>query len=170
MSKTLFILRHAKSDWSQPKLADIDRPLNSRGVRDASLVGDWLNRFCIDKQIESLHALVSPATRAVTTHEILTTCLQQAQTNFTIVEGLYLADCDELLESIRHCGLEGDVLMLVGHNPGMHELVEQLASCTLTKFPTCAIACIKFDVTAWDQVSSASCVSNQLTRPKKLRP
>ena len=169
MSKTLFILRHAKSDWSDVDLDDIKRPLKPRGTRDARLIGDWLHHYCLENDVDSMHALVSPAVRAATTYDVVARSLTGIARGHTRTEDMYMADSAEMLEMIRACNHAEDALMLVGHNPGMHDLVEELTSLSLDRFPTCAVACIEFDVRSWDTMVPKRYRASQFIRPKLLR-
>lgn len=122
MDRELILLRHAKSGWGQPELADHERPLNGRGRRQAPLVGAWL----ADEDCEPDLVLCSSARRARETLEGLlgATGWQPA---VRIEEGLYHAEPETVLELIAW--LAGDVrrLLVVGHNPGLSLLSSRLA-------------------------------------------
>jgi len=167
MSKSLIIARHAKSSWAQAGMADIDRPLKKRGFRDAQLMGGWLNNYCSDKRIHDIRQLASPASRAQLTAQLITEPLTGIVIVRETVDSLYLADMQKLLEVIQ--SQNDDRLLLVGHNPGLHTLVELYSGRYLKKFPTCAIACFEFDTDNWKAACSDNCVDYSLVRPKDLR-
>lgn len=125
MTFKLFIMRHAKSDWSGPGISDFDRPINKRGQKNAKRVGQWMmENDLIPQQIVS-----SPALRAKQTTEFLaeafTECIP-AKIQFD--EDLYLASVDTLIESIQLYKNNLNSLMLVAHNPGLEQLVDFLLS------------------------------------------
>ena len=114
---TLILLRHAKSDWSVES-ADIDRPLAKRGRRQAAEAGTWLaaNVDRIDL------AVVSPATRAQSTWELVAAELD-APPQMRIDDRVYAASDDELLAVVRELPDSVETAILVGHNPGLEDLV-----------------------------------------------
>lgn len=122
MKRQLLILRHAKSDWNT-NVADFDRPLNKRGKRNARQMG-----ICIQQQrLHPDYIISSPAKRAVQT-------IKRVVDNSTIdaalihyVDDIYLADLSTLLASLASVPRQAKLVLLVGHNPGLDELVEYLA-------------------------------------------
>jgi len=118
----LHLLRHAKSSWDDPALADRERPLAPRGERAATLVGTHLAREGVRPDL----VLCSPARRAVETLERLRAAgapLPAAE----LEEGLYGATAGELAERLRRLPAELASALLVGHNPGLHDLAGVLA-------------------------------------------
>jgi phosphohistidine phosphatase len=136
--RTLILLRHAKSDWAGTA-PDFDRPLAERGLRQAPEVGQWLA-----KNIPAIDlAVVSPANRARTTWQLACEALDPAPpTEFEV--GVYAASADDLLEIVR--GLPDDALtvVMVGHNPGMQDLVALLTD-EFVPMTTSALAVIGLD-------------------------
>ena len=120
MERTLVLLRHAKSDWSGGE-PDVRRPLADRGRRQAPEAGRWLAAHVSDLEV----AVVSPATRARQTWELVSAELG-APPRMEVDESVYAADEEELLEVVR--GLDPDlgVVALVGHNPGLEDLLSLL--------------------------------------------
>jgi phosphohistidine phosphatase len=168
MSRHLFIIRHAKSSWSKPNMADIDRPLNDRGFRDVKRVGPWLNRYCKQNKLKNLHFLVSPATRTRMTLEHMAPFLKDVSHVEQVERDLYLAEDKQLVELV-HAQIDSiEALAIVGHNPGLHGLVQLMSGQEIDKFPTCAIACLEFDSASWHDATAASCVNFELVRPKQL--
>jgi len=170
MSQHLILLRHAKSSWAKPNTADIDRPLKKRGRNDAALIGRWLNQYCFDREIKKITALVSPASRTCATFEHINMKLHDVKTDLTIDESLYLATDKQLLKIVQSQNTKTSAIMLVGHNPGMHELYERLSSRSIDKFPACAVACLSFDASDWEQVSKKNYREDEYCAPKMLRP
>lgn len=113
----LFLLRHAKSDWGSPALADRDRPLAGRGRTAAAAMARYLHAQHIHPDL----ALCSPARRTRETLDIIAPSLGDGvQTAFE--EDLYGADADELLARLRALPAAIGSAIVVGHNPGIHEL------------------------------------------------
>lgn len=116
-------MRHAKSDWSGPQISDFERPINKRGTRNAIRVGQWMNENNhIPQKIIS-----SPALRAKETIELVTEQISKFNLeDLTYEDELYLADFTQLIEFINTYKDKVQSLMLVGHNPGIENLVNYL--------------------------------------------
>ncbi len=172
--RRLVLFRHAKSDWSNPRLTDEERPLDPRGLRDAPRMGEWLAAHGIVPD----RALVSPARRAQQTWELARARLG-AEVPAETVEMLYsFGSHRPLMEAVRRFGGDARTLMLVGHNEAMHELAETLAKTgdarqlkrLRKKFPTAAVAVIDLPVAEWFELSDLA--PGHLVhhvRPKDLR-
>lgn len=142
--KTLLLARHAKSDWGVPGVADHDRPLNSRGRRDAPemarrLVADGLR---VDRIVSS------SAARARSTADEYA-----AAFGLVVVDEplLYAASARSILAIAAALPDEADVAMLVGHNPGMTDAVDELTG-AYAELPTCAVAECAVDVGSWAEL------------------
>lgn len=141
--KTLLVLRHAKSSWADASLSDHDRPLKRRGRQDAPRVGALLH----DEGLTPGVIITSSARRAVETAKIVA-AESGYEGKIVISEDLYHADPDSYLEVAREHGGVHDVVMLVGHNPGIEDLVEQFAG-NWQRMPTAALAEFRLDIGAW---------------------
>ena len=117
--KRLVVLRHAKSDWTQP-VSDRQRPITSRGARQASEAGEWL--AAQPWQIDL--ALVSPAVRASSAWDLAAAHLDEVPTQR--VEDAYTFDGDALLGLVRRQPADLTTIVVVSHNPAVEELVEAL--------------------------------------------
>ena len=133
--RILVLLRHAKSDWSGGE-PDERRPLAERGRRQAPQAGRWLaeNLDTVDL------AVVSPAERARITWELASAELDDPPTA-RIDERIYAASVDELVEVVHELPDDVRTAVLVGHNPGIEELVGTLTG-TWVQMPTSAVAVI----------------------------
>ncbi|QEO14827.1 histidine phosphatase family protein [Agromyces intestinalis] len=146
--KTVFIVRHAKSDWGDPALDDHDRPLNARGRHDAPAMG---RRLAARGVVPDL-ILSSTALRARTTAAALAAAFDLEPGASVLLDAtLYAASTSHLLETIR--GLDDAVgaVMLVGHNPESSGLVHRLTGEAID-LPTCAVAEVALDVAHWADV------------------
>lgn len=137
--KRLLLLRHAKSSWDDPSLADHDRPLAPRGRKASKVIGSYLR----DEQIRADVVLCSSARRARETLE-----LAGVQGEAQVERGLYGASVDQLLGRLRRLPDELDTAMLIGHNPAIQELAAGLVAPTSElaerKYPTGALASLAF--------------------------
>jgi phosphohistidine phosphatase len=122
MMRQLLILRHAKSSWNDPKLPDHARPLNGRGRQTASVLGQVLRDSFEAPEL----VLVSSARRTLQTFQALGSF--GPETHVTPLDALYLANLQQLLQALH--GVDEAVcrVLLIGHNPGLHELAMHLAS------------------------------------------
>ncbi len=148
--KTLLILRHAKSSWKNANLADFDRPLNRRGKRDAPRVGALL------KQEEIIPDLIisSAAARALATAEaaaLASGCESEIQTT----RQLYHAWPEAYIELLQAVPDQYQRVMVVGHNPGMESLAEELAG-EWIRMPTAALVQISIEIDQWSKLSLES--------------
>jgi phosphohistidine phosphatase len=123
MNLYLYIMRHAKSDWSGPQISDFERPINRRGTRNAIRIGQWMNENnYIPQKIIS-----SPALRTKETIELVTEQISKFNLeDLTYEDELYLAGFTQLIEFINTYKDKVQSLMLVGHNPGIENLVNYL--------------------------------------------
>jgi phosphohistidine phosphatase len=162
--RRLYLLRHAKSSWSDPGLADHDRPLAPRGRRAAKAIGRHLR----DQGIEPALVLCSSATRARETLERI----DRARRNAHIEPELYGAGAGALLARLHEVPEEVPSVMLIGHNPGMQELAVLLARpgpevrALEAKFPTAAL--VTLEVSGWSTLGSGTAELIDYVRPRDL--
>jgi phosphohistidine phosphatase len=155
--RILILLRHAKSDWSGNE-NDIERPLNRRGRQQAPLAGHWLS-----DSFENIDlALISPATRALQTWELASAQFQRTPPT-RIDDRIYAASADELLDVVRTVPDDVNTVVLVGHNPGIENLVVLLTGQSAS-MPTSAIAVIGWDG-SWAATGSATATVQASGRP-----
>ena len=155
--RTLILLRHAKSDWSGGE-ADIDRPLAKRGMRQAPEAGRWLNAS-IDR-IDL--AVVSPAVRARSTWDLVAAELD-APPPTRVDERVYAASVAELLAVVREVPHDLATVALVGHNPGMADLVGRLTE-QWVDLPTSALAVVDLSG-SWSTAGHSPAVLRASGRP-----
>lgn len=161
--KTLYIVRHAKSDWDDPSADDFHRTLNKRGKRDAPYMGGILEKNYTHPQL----ILSSTAIRALTTATILAKELGYAEKKIQKEDALYLADVRTLLRYINAIDDTAECAMLVAHNPGVTDAVNYLADANLLNMPTCGIACLQFPFDSWEMVSGSTATLSAFEYPKK---
>lgn len=145
--KTLLILRHAKSNWDNANLDDHERPLNDRGLQDAPRMGHLLKEQNLVPDL----IMSSTAERALKTAELVALAAgyeQIIQTN----RRFYLARPATYLELLQGVPETADCVMIVGHNPGMEELVRLLTGHP-QHMPTAALAHVQLPITHWGQLA-----------------
>jgi phosphohistidine phosphatase len=142
--KALLLLRHAKSSWKHPELADRDRPLNKRGKRDALCMG----RLLEEEGLIPDAILSSTAVRAHDTAAAVAESCGYDRRRITFIESLYLSGPGEYLNVLRLLPDDPKVVLVVGHNPGMEEYLEVLTGQT-EAMPTAALAFVKLPIKRW---------------------
>jgi phosphohistidine phosphatase len=160
--KTLFLVRHAKSSWDDPTLADEDRPLNARGKRDAPKMGKRLAKR--DVKLDLI--LSSPANRAIATAQFLADKLDYKLKNIVVDNRLYPGAVNDLLKVVHNLGDKLNRVILVGHHPALSQLAHRLSS-DITHMPTCAVAEFTFKAKLWRDVSKATLVTVAVDLPKE---
>ena len=119
--KKLVIIRHAKSDWEDSSLDDYDRPLNTRGLQDAPVIG----KFLYKKGLIPNLIISSPALRAITTAQLISNEVKYEQV-ITPNQYIYEAYINTLQEIVSFIHDDNDTVFLVGHNPGVSALAYML--------------------------------------------
>lgn len=168
--KILGLLRHAKSDWDDMAKRDFDRGLNARGRRGAALIGDHIR----DHGIKWDAILASPAERVKRT-------IDEAFPGVEPVwdDRLYLASSDTILESAMDHGKSGDALLIVGHCPGLQDVLFDLVDPknenalfeeAARKFPTAAYAVLECDIEDWSRLKPGCGRLVHFARPRDLDP
>jgi phosphohistidine phosphatase len=168
MVKTLLLMRHAKSDWDRPDLDDRDRPLAPRGERDAPRMGAAI--AALDMTPDSI--LSSTATRARDTARLAADAMRYDGT-IREMRAIYAASADVLLAVLRD-DAGADSVLLVGHNPGMEELVGLLiggsARASSVRMPTAAVACLSLAIRDWRDVAPDAGTLHWLLTPRVVAP
>lgn len=153
--KTLSLLRHAKSSWDDPVERDFDRPLNGRGHRAARRMGEWLR----DSGLHFDRVVASPALRIRQTIEGVETGLGgKLKPDFD--KRIYMASAASLFDLVRETPGEVEHLLLIGHNPGLEDLLllategdgSALRGEAETKYPTATYARVALPVSGWEEV------------------
>lgn len=176
--RRLILLRHAKTERDSPSGLDRDRRLDERGRADAPIIGHYL----AEQNLVPDLALVSPATRTRETWALLAPTLTP-EPAVDVVSGLYGADASELLQIIRMASGRSDdkdlkSIMVVAHNPGLHELSLDLIGkakpadreALEENLPTSGVAVFKFAIDDWSDVAARHGTLDRFVSPKLLRP
>ncbi|HSJ46610.1 MAG TPA: histidine phosphatase family protein [Euzebyales bacterium] len=167
--RTLYLLRHAKSSWHDPSLADHDRPLASRGIRATPYVADHLRQIGIVPDV----VLCSSSRRTRQTLDLLGDAIP-SDTDVRIEEELYHAAADTLLDRLRLLPDSARRAMLIGHNPAMQQLAVLLAASgdhlerMARKFPTAALATLDAAIDGWADLAAGCAELAGFVRPDDL--
>ncbi len=141
--KTVLLMRHAKSSWKEPGLADWERPLNKRGLADAPRMGALL----LEEGLEPQAIVSSSARRAQQTAEIVAEAVGY-DGDIAYHDELYGATSAHYLRVLRQLADDVDLVLVIGHNPELEELVELLTAET-DRLPTAAIAQLQLPIERW---------------------
>jgi phosphohistidine phosphatase len=175
--KTLTLLRHAKSGYDDPLLRDFDRPLNDRGRKAAATIGGWL-RLALDAgTIEDFdHVAASPAVRCRQTIEGVELGMK-ARLAPIYEKRIYLASSATLVELVAGFAEHHNHALLVGHNPGLEDLLLELVppgsvlrAEAEAKYPTATLARLEIAIDRWAQVDGGRAVLTHFVRPRDLDP
>ena len=167
--KRLFLLRHAKSAWDDPALRDRDRPLAPRGRKAAKRLARWAKKNAVNPQL----VVCSSAVRAQQTLKRVRPSLGEPEVWIEVT--LYAASAETLLARIRTLPDEADEVMLVGHNPGLMDVLLLLAAPgelrerASVNVPTGALAELEADVVRWADVSPGEARLTEFVVPQELR-
>jgi phosphohistidine phosphatase len=174
--RRLLLLRHAKTERDSPTGRDRDRPLAARGRNDAAELGVWLSE---ERSLPPDLALISTAVRARETWDIVRQQFSD-ETNQGPADHLpelYGAEAAQLLAIIRSVTANPERLMIVGHNPGLHELALHLIgdgdtagrAALADNLPTSGLAVIDFAVDHWDSITFGDGQLVRYVSPKLLK-
>ena len=133
--RTLVLLRHAKAANPDDYETDIERPLAPRGHRDAAAAGEWLRA----EGLAPARVLCSPAVRTRETLDLLDV---RPAGGTAFEQKIYDNDPDLLLSLVAEAPDDAGTVLLVGHNPSVHQLVHVLTGQAPDRFPTCALAVV----------------------------
>ena len=161
MSKTLIVMRHAKSSWDAP-VTDFERALNERGRIGASALGDWLRRLPLKPD----QILTSSAERTQETGLRL-----KLSAPLTPLRALYMASSDVLLDQTQRA--QGDVVLIIAHNPGIGEFAERLAQTApnhprFFDYPSGATTVFSCEIDSWLDLKFGVSSVAHFTTPKDL--
>jgi phosphohistidine phosphatase len=168
----LMLLRHAKSDWSRPGVADHERPLNPRGRKAAPKVGAYMARHDLVPDL----VIASAATRVRETLDLAFAAFKTAP-KVTHDARVYEAEAGALLDVLKETPRKVQSLLLAGHNPGLADLAALLIAAgkaetrtrLAAKFPTAALAVIDFTFDGWSKLRPGSGRLERFVVPRGLK-
>ena len=150
MSKTLYIVRHAKSSWNDTKLKDWERPLLKIGIERANKISKILKR----KKIHPDKIISSHAFRALNTAVIFSLALDYSVDDIEIRYDIYGKKPSNILNLIKKQDDSVSSLMIFGHNPVFTDLYNLLTGGKIENLSTSAVACIRFEIDRWNKIQT----------------
>ena len=148
--KTLYIVRHAKSSWEYEGVKDIDRPLKKRGINDAYLISN-----VIQKKISSPDVFISScANRALHTAMIFSYAFNYPLANLKISKSLYSFSDGYLIKTVKALDDGFDSAIIFSHDHGISDFVNKFGNKWLNHVPTCGVVGIKFENNHWKNIKS----------------
>jgi phosphohistidine phosphatase len=173
----LMLLRHAKSEKAEPGMSDHARPLNARGKNDASLIGAYMARHALVPDL----VLVSPAERTRQTWERVATALPKPPKppkppRVVYEDRLYNAGAEAIVALVKTAAPAARTLLVVGHNPGMHEAARRLIASGDVEarerlnegLPTSGLAVIDFAARDWRKLHAHGGRLERFVSPRSL--
>jgi phosphohistidine phosphatase len=171
--KMFFLMRHGKSDWSDPALADFERPLTDRGRKDARRIGEFLAA----RKFKPDFILSSRAERALRTAEIVAERISLPENRVRREAALFEGSADALVRAL--VSLENDIEapLVVGHNPALEHAAAALLSETgkpagqgsLIRIPTAGLLCFDHDAPEWKTLKPGTAVLRWMITPKIIK-
>ncbi len=175
--KTLTLLRHAKSGYDDPLLRDFDRPLNDRGRQAAMVIGKWLRKARERGEMPEFdHVAASPAVRCKQTIDGVEAGMRGRLAPIYETR-IYLSSSATLTELVAGFADHHRHALLVGHNPGLEDLLLELvpqgdplrAEAEL-KYPTATLARLDLHIDNWAKVDGGRATLTHFIRPRDLDP
>ena len=163
MNKKILMLRHAKSSWDDPSLRDHDRPLNSRGLRDAANMAKWL----ADHNLRPAEIFCSTALRTRQTAEPLLKIFGLPEEFISWRDELYFSGDDTYLQAIHSAAGSSDLIFLIGHNPMTESVINLLSSQPIRQpIKTATAALLNTNTKEWSEVGPGSCSLDAIITPQ----
>jgi len=163
--KKIFLIRHAKSSWNYPDLADFERPLNKRG----RTVAPFMAQKLAEKKYQPDLIISSPAIRAAQTARIFADILKYDLLKIDYQAGIYDGDDSDYFKIINDLKDRYKNIFIFGHNPDIHIVAQNFLDKYLDHFPTCCICGIQFEVKSWKNVHKRSGEQFLFNYPKKYQ-
>ena len=162
--KTIFLVRHAKSSWKDPTMSDFDRPLNNRGKKDATFMGELLKKKLINPDL----ILSSPANRAKRTAIEVASIVGFSEDKIIFKNEIYEATLHTLLNLIKEIDERFNSVMIFGHNPGLTIFHNFICNKYIENIPTCGVAASTF-AKRWSECEKNSFEFLFFEYPKKYK-
>lgn len=168
----LYLLRHAKSSWDDPRLDDFERPLAGRGIEACKLMAAYILKARIKPDL----ILCSPAIRTRETYiRIADAFAKETETRFELA--LYEASSQAVLKRLRKVDAKVSSVMMIGHNTSLEHLALALSSGTESKhlarmrekYPTLALACLEIEKGKWSSAGPGRAKLSEFVTPRDLK-
>ena len=161
--KKLIIIRHSKSSWKDFSLADFHRPLNKRGKRDGPIMANFLskkiNKICF------LHS--SSSVRTFETSKFFIDRIKFDKIKYD--DSLYHSSSFSIFSMIKNYPDNYSSVVIIAHNPGLTNLINEITNISLDNLPTTGLAEIDFNCLKWNEVSFENSNLIEIKFPKQLK-
>ena len=161
--KKIYVLRHSKSSWKDLSLGDFHRPLNDRGKIDGPMMASYL-RGRVEK-IDFLHC--SSSIRTYETSQFFIDRIKFIDIKYD--ESLYHCSSSLIINNIKHYKEQYNSAMIIAHNPGLTNLINEIADVILDNLPTSGLIEICFDCALWSDISQDNSTVIDIKFPKQLK-
>ena len=161
--KSLIIVRHCKSSWADLSLSDFDRPLNKRGNIDGELMSNYLREK--EKKIDKL--ILSTSKRTRLTSKYFTEKIHFDSISY--LDELYHASYSDIINIISKVENNFNSIMVIGHNPGLTELINQYTMINIYNLPTTGVVKVEFKGDKWDRITENKGIIVYKKFPKELK-
>ncbi|MCE2030288.1 SixA phosphatase family protein [Sessilibacter corallicola] len=163
--KKIHLIRHAKSSWKDASLADIDRPLNKRGIKACDLMA----RAILDAGCNFKHVYCSTAVRAQSTITLIDHSLSDIKVSWQLTDELYTFDSKQLYKWFRLLDDSIQEVVIIGHNPALTDFCNKLSNSYIENIPTCGYVQLNAKAhSAWKDLSAGSFNLAEFITPKAL--
>ncbi|MEA2073424.1 MAG: histidine phosphatase family protein [Campylobacterota bacterium] len=162
--KTLYLIRHAKSDWSSFSLSDVERGLSKKGYRDVNTIGSYLSLRGVTPEV----ILSSCALRTQETADELAKKIEFTGEKYYLKE-LYLTSPEAIKEIVMIQDDDIEVMFVIGHNPQLSELCNMLIDEHIAKIPTLGVVAINFNVDRWEELDETKGQVDFFIYPKQFK-
>ncbi len=164
--KTLILVRHAKASWENEEWADLERPLNERGLSDAPVMAE-----IVAKKLEPKPELIltSNALRALTTANIFAKTLDKNEDAVSVENGIYDRGTKFIINLLKTQPDDINSIILFGHNPDVTSMATYFLGNYIVSLPTCAVVAIDFDIEQWTEIEDINGKLKFYEYPKKYR-
>jgi phosphohistidine phosphatase len=163
--KKIHLIRHAKSSWKDDSLADIDRPLNKRGIKTCRFMAQHI----YDAGCRFDTVFCSPAVRTQSTIGLIGSCLPAVNIQWQTEEQIYTFDSGTILDWCRSVDESISELVIIGHNPALTDLCNALSNSSVKNIPTCGYVQLTIGKKCrWRKLAEGSAELTAFLRPKKL--
>ena len=161
--KSLIIVRHCKSSWADLSLSDFDRPLNKRGNIDGELMSNYLREK--EKKIDKL--ILSTSKRTRLTSKYFTEKIHFDSISY--LDELYHASYSDIINIISKVENNFNSVMVIGHNPGLTELINQYTMMNIYNLPTTGVVKVEFKGDKWERITENKGIIVYKKFPKELK-
>lgn len=161
--KSLIIVRHCKSSWADLSLSDFDRPLNKRGNIDGELMSNYLREK--EKKIDKL--ILSTSKRTRLTSKYFTEKIHFDSISY--LDELYHANYSDIINIISKVENNFNSIMVIGHNPGLTELINQYTIMNIYNLPTTGVVKVEFKGDKWERITENEGIIVYKKFPKELK-